>query len=99
MATTVDWFPGIAKRKDPDNITSIQWDVSTWIDTSSMASYSIVSSNCSVDSDSRTGDVVKALVSGGTIDVFGQVTLRAVRGDGAQEDFTVLLEVKNDHER
>lgn len=80
--------------KDPDAVLDYSWNWEGWLNGDTISSRTITAdSGITVDSSQVVGDVVTAILSGGTVGKTHRVRCRIVTAAGLTEDRSIFLRI------
>jgi hypothetical protein len=90
---SIDWSDGLTVQKDPDAVLDYKWDFLTngWLATGETISSHSVSADTGITVDDSTNDddSVTVWLSGGTVGVTYEVSVRIVTNQARTDDRTV----------
>lgn len=78
---------------DPQAVLDYVFPLTAFLAGDTISSYTLTSSNITIDSDSLSGDDITVWVSGGILYKTATVTCHIVTAQGRQEDFTMYFKI------
>jgi len=82
--------------KDPDASLDYSWDWTAWLATGdSIATYTLTLGGLTVGTSGNTGEIVTAILSGGTLGSTHAVKCRIVTANGLIDERTIYVQIRN----